>query len=78
MVKQRVDELYDIISDAKNELDNIRENCSHCLYTVKLYQHRVGSIRHEKVCDECGAVVPGITEEEITTAGWSTGSSAAS
>ena len=66
MKKNRpVDKLYTQIEEAQKNLDTIRQECKHEKFRLGLYSWRVGSVVPQRICEECDAVVPGITEEEV-------------
>jgi len=64
-IRERVGELYKIISDATKELEEIKSSCKHEEgYTVQMYSYRIGSYNPERLCNICNAVLPGVTKEE--------------
>lgn len=62
--KQKINRLYEVIKEANEEIEKLRSECTHETYTVKLYSWRVGSFNPQRICNECDAVVTGITKEE--------------
>lgn len=63
-VQKRMFELQEIIMKAENELAGLRAGCDHSQFTACIYSTRPGAFHPERVCDFCGAVVSGITDEE--------------
>jgi hypothetical protein len=51
--KTRVEELFEIIKTAQDELALIRDMCKHENHTEGLYQWRVGSVKTGQICDYC-------------------------
>jgi hypothetical protein len=59
-----VHEIYPIIQAYEARRDELRANCKHVSSTPKMYMWRVGSFNPYLICDECDALVHGITEEQ--------------
>ena len=49
----RVEELFEIIKKAQDELTNIRENCKHEKHSKGTYSWRIGSYQTGQICDYC-------------------------
>ena len=52
-MKKRINELYQIISEAEKEIESIRSECSHQYFSGGNYGHS-GHICYGMICDECG------------------------
>jgi hypothetical protein len=65
MATSRIFELYEIIRNAQNELEELRKSCTHQNYNVGYYSWRVGAMEVARICTDCDACLPGITPEEI-------------
>lgn len=64
-VRQTIDELYTIISQAEVAIDAIRKDCGHPNTEIKMYSWRVGSMQPAVICTECDFVVGMPTNDEI-------------
>ena len=53
-IKDQVEELYDIIKDANDKLEEIRKVCPHTNTEIVEYQFRVGHIGKALICSACG------------------------
>ena len=63
-IEFRANLLRDRIAKDTAELDSLRLECPHETYKVGMYMWRLGAFTPQRVCDTCGAVVGGLTEEE--------------
>jgi len=61
---KRVQELFDNISKAQDELAQIRSACAHPTYYIGRWSWRVGAFELARICSICCASIPGITDEE--------------
>jgi len=53
-IKEQVKELYAIISEANQKLEEIRKMCPHKNTEIVNYQFRVGNISKALICSDCG------------------------
>ena len=63
-IRQRVSELQITINSAQNELWKLQSECPHTSYHIAMYMWRVGAFHPSRICDDCDASIPGITDEE--------------
>lgn len=52
-IKNRILELFKIIKDSQDEINNIQENCKHESTTKGIYSYRIGAHMECKICDIC-------------------------
>ena len=60
----RVDELFDIIKNAQEELVKIRTACPHDIYFKGLWSWRPGNVSVAKICCKCQDIIE-YTDEDI-------------
>jgi len=56
-IKSEKDKMYNLIKNAKERLEEIRQICKHENTSVCNYEWRIGSVIPAKVCDYCGKVI---------------------
>ena len=59
----RIQELFDIIKKANDELNEIRKTCSHPNYYKGLWSWRVGCINVTKICSECNDFIEYVDDD---------------
>lgn len=62
--RKRVDEIYDTIKSLQEELDNLRDICSHDDYHIGYFSWRPGNMDISKICDHCNKNLGHASKEE--------------
>lgn len=56
------------MADIQEKVRLIQAACPHIMYEVAMYSWRVGTMNPSRICVDCKAVIPGITDEETKKA----------
>ena len=48
----------------QRSVENIREICPHNSFSVLMFAWRPGALQPRRICDWCGGLVEGVTEDE--------------
>ncbi len=64
-MKPRIEELFQIIKVANDELEQIRKDCPHPSWSVGRWEWAPGHGNVTRICDECSSPVDGTTDDEI-------------
>jgi hypothetical protein len=59
-----IDVVYDKITAAQKEIEEIRAKCTHPKYKVGWYSWRIGAMDPKRLCVDCDQILEGVTEEE--------------
>lgn len=54
----------DIIETCNQRIKDIQTGCEHDNCDLGMYMSRPGAMSPQRICADCDAIVPGITEEE--------------
>lgn len=58
----------EIIETCNQRIKDIQGGCEHDDYEVGMYQWRPGAMTAQRICLDCGDLVPGITDDEVLSA----------
>ena len=61
----RVDEIYDTIKTLQKELDDLRGECSHLIYTIGYTSWKPGNMDISKICSHCSENIGKASKEEV-------------
>lgn len=56
-IKKECEELYQMIKDAQNRLEQLRDICKHTKKFEGNWSYRIGNIQPAEICSHCGKLI---------------------